>query len=206
MRYVIPIDRATVRRNERAGQTTSCSPGIPDVHIQMAFIHPDRKIALDILAGMESLIAFFNGEVTNREFQDVYGESRHVISATIEPTENLDLPKLGRSLAVLVRAAGGRVNEEDCHFEVRVPQHTHRHMPIAPYEFSYLPTEVCCEECGARFPHMDLEYDESCDGECITYSRCPVCGEWDCCTLEMEPLTREIAEAALRAAAEGGCP
>jgi hypothetical protein len=75
--------------------------------------------------------------------------------------------------------------------------------PEPPYLYDYQPTEVQCCECLQRFSHDELEADSAFDGEDESWSNeiCPKCGEWNCCEIEYEELTREMLSE-LRAVAE----
>ena len=69
--------------------------------------------------------------------------------------------------------------------EHRTPQA----LPL-PRPIEYADMEVECQVCHARFSWRELEYDdhEDPDNAYSTNSKCPVCGAWDCCELELENL------------------
>ena len=62
----------------------------------------------------------------------------------------------------------------------------HTLSPLPAYDYKYVPTEVECEECGAKFPHTELreDYDEWAD--CFLENVCPECGAADCCEVIFE--------------------
>jgi predicted nucleic acid-binding Zn ribbon protein len=201
MRYFIPIDRATIRRNPDAGQTETIVPGVPTVTLLVAFFHPDRRIGRDIYEGLVTLIAFFDGEVVSSDVHHEGDACKYEISSVMLPTKDVDWTRISNSLNAIIVSAGGYVI--DLCSTVQCPVHRHQHAPIPIYSYDRVAVEVECDECGERFPHEDLIADESDDGEDYCTTICPRCGAWGCCELEHEQLTEEIAEAALRAAAEG---
>jgi hypothetical protein len=201
MLYFIPIDRATIRRNPRAGETEEIVPGMPSVTLMVAFFHPDKSIARDIYEGLVTLIAFFDGEVVKSDFYQEGKACEYKISAVMLSGQDIDWARISNSLSAIIVAAGGRVDELNA--IVNRPVHTYRHFPIPPYSYDHVAVEVECDECGERFPHGDLISDESDDGEDYCTTICPRCGAWGCCELDMEQLTEEIAAAALSASAKG---
>ncbi len=57
------------------------------------------------------------------------------------------------------------------------------------YFFTYLPTPVKCDDCGAEFPYTELLALEF-DGEDYEYTNtgCPKCGYWNCCGIEFQKI------------------
>ena len=201
MRYFIPIDRATIRRNPNAGETEMIVPGVSTVTLLVAFFHPDRSIGRDIYEGLVTLIAFFDGEVVSSDVHHEGDACKYEISSVMLSGTDVDWTRISNSLKAIIVAAGGHV--VDLCSTVRRPVHRHHHAPIPHYSYDHASVEVECDECGERFSHEDLIADESDDGEAYCTTICPRCGAWGCCELEHEQLTEEIAAAALRASAKG---
>jgi len=199
MRYFIPIDRKTIRRNPIAGETELIVPGVPTVTLLVAFFHPDKRIGQDIYEGLVTLIAFFDGEVVSSDVHHEGDACKYEISSVMLSGADVDWTRISNSLKSIIAAAGGHVI--DLCPTIRRPVHRHRHAPIPLYSYDHAAVEVECDECGERFPHTDLVSDD--DGEFYCKTICPRCGAWGCCELDMERLTEEIAEAALRASAGG---
>lgn len=59
--------------------------------------------------------------------------------------------------------------------------------PVPTWSYSYVPTEVQCRECGAKFPHTELDEDDF-GGDNLIKHICPKCGEGDCCDIEYEKI------------------
>lgn len=73
--------------------------------------------------------------------------------------------------------------------EVRYEQDIQEMYSLTPegkWLFSYLPTNIRCESCGAEFEHTELLSDE--EWETYTNTKCPKCGDWRCCNIEYEKI------------------
>ena len=185
MRYFIPIDPATIRPSPQAGATTVSYPTGARHELAVAFAHADGHIARDIADGIESLVAFLDGELVDREIVrwDVVS---YRLRAVVCPPDGDALPRLARSVGVLIEAAGGRL--ETCLATMTV-EHARQRLshPIPAFSGQHVPTEVACAACGARFLHTELESDDDDEGS-WTNEKCPRCGAWGCCELDFEYL------------------
>jgi hypothetical protein len=72
------------------------------------------------------------------------------------------------------------------------------HEPEPTWLFEYLPTPVTCEGCGEAFDVSELQSDSrswNTDGECgeaWSNEVCPKCGRWYCCSVEYEGLVAAV--------------
>lgn len=189
MRYFIPIDPTTIKRNSNAGATQTHYPGMSRASSALVFGHCDRDIGQDILRGIESLVLFADGLVVRVAYQEEGPIIWHEVDAVLSPEGGKLLERLAHSVRALVEAAGGRLDPERTSIVFAQEMQTARHGPIHTFAYGHVPTEVACDACGVRFPHTDLEHDD-CDGGDDNYAhteaKCPRYGEWDCCELSFE--------------------
>jgi DNA-directed RNA polymerase subunit RPC12/RpoP len=186
MRYFIPIDLTTIKRNERAGASVTKYPGMARASATFVFGHRDRAIGQDIQRAIESLILFADGWVVRAAYHEEDFIIWHEMDAVLSPGGGALLERLAKSVRALVEAAGGRLDPDRSSIVFERDVQTAMHAPIPTFSCDHVPTEVECDECGERFPHTELESDDDDDG--WTDTRCPRCGAWGCCELEFERL------------------
>lgn len=152
---LIRIDRATFRRNPRAGATsTTLATGLSETHGTY-----DDDSGHYELRGCE---------------QGLLVDSARCHSA---PAFNV-----------------GEIYEPSAFDGSRLRIETHRdvqtfsHQPEPDWLFSYEPTPVTCNECGATFPNQRLTSDCAATGddEACSFAVCPECNAWECCDVEYE--------------------
>ena len=162
MKTIIKIDRESIRRNPDAGRTEWMVPALTWVEV----FTPNgeyRSVGKVEIEAMPDGSATVRGEfIQTRAFNSrlIFGEQKLEFSTS----DN--------------RIVGHQEYEE------------FRNMSPAPkWLYSYIPTQVKCDKCGAEFPDIELESD-SCDDAEGNYTPinniCPKCGKYDCCEIEYE--------------------
>lgn len=197
MSVFVPIDRASIQRNARAGQSVSHVPGMARGTAMLVFEARSGTGEQDRMLAMVTDLARDMGHTVhaNRAYDGLcYVDLGLDVSRDVQA----DVEALMRA----VEGAGGEVFRRLCTLEVAREAHSMYHAPIPPFSYAYVPTDVACDECGARFPHTELRSEETADGDGYSERVCPRCGGFECCDLVYEPLTRAVAEAALLARAE----
>jgi hypothetical protein len=87
------------------------------------------------------------------------------------------------------------VKQKDIEYTIKNDTQTIFHAPEREYFFEYLDTKVKCEECGEKFKHTELDFDEMWDEEGESYcdTVCPKCRAWYCCDLRYEKVEEALA-------------
>lgn len=159
-RFMIPIDRATFRKNPNAGQQESRILGVTKTEI----------VTKDKSGNEFRYIACgdvnFSDNTASGEFRCVSGENAGLI--------------LGKKFSFSGQIDGEFVVSVESGRDVQ----TVYHMPLPNWTFKYdMSLPVCCEFCEKTFPARDLVEDDS--GYEAIFS-CPFCNESDCCQIEYE--------------------
>lgn len=187
MRTFIPIDRDSIRRNKRAGQTVTSFHGRTTGEIHIAFVGPSR---VDLDDGIDFANEILRGQGHTPVRMGIDRNECAYVEAVTDVTRDLRA-----DFEAIEKALGGRgltVARHRCKLEMNTERNTVRHLPIPQFEYSYVPTPVKCDECGASFLHTALLSEESDDGECYSARVCPVCKAFECCDLEFEKLTQDM--------------
>jgi hypothetical protein len=194
---LIPIDRDSIQRNERAGQSTSyvCGPKKP-ISLSLGWRSLPENTERIILF-LVDLIEKDGGFVPRRQVETYGGKIDAVLGTDVTEGQAVDFCK---RLPELLRPFGGFLNTDECGLALPTRLEPVYHYPIPPYSYKHAPTDVTCSTCGKTFKHAELKSDSYYDGEDDIYSNtiCPVCGAWGCCEVEFERINREMAEEVLK--------
>ncbi len=188
---LVPVDRATVRKNPMAGNTISYiagRPSVTEVRIVRLF-EPSPPVNMqswsrEVWEGRTTVVEdgiprCADGALTQRE--------------TVEYGSGLPPPDV--YLGEHWRPS----------LQVRQPLQELHHGPAPAFLFSHVTVPVACNHCGATFPHTELEADSIGDDDDYAYSDqvCPRCHAWGCCPpLKLESPDRdELAALAQKNAA-----
>jgi len=194
MRFFIPIDRESVRVNPRAGETTMRVPGRPEAYFLLVCT-PEGEDRLarhpgpDVTALLEKYNLQHDGTCPYEGSSGSQMEG--VPSVKLLALEELDKGEVQAAAEKLRECVEGVL---EMSFNLSVPTQVYRVPPGKPYFYDYVPTQVKCEECGREFMHTELisdsvDFNEGC---AFTETKCPHCGEWDCCEVTKEALTSEM--------------
>lgn len=169
MKFFIPIDPNSVKKNPRAGSTRTRVQG--NDWIEWSCRAPSVEVARSLdnannfsFTGHTGSSAF-TFDVSGFYFDGADDEHAKKITAYLESN--------GCSDITLIFKDGSRLVN---------------HFPEPAWFYSYAPTEVQCQECEAKFLHTDFSSDSSGD-DAYSNTICPLCGEWDCCDVEFEQLS-----------------
>jgi DNA-directed RNA polymerase subunit RPC12/RpoP len=158
MKYFIPIDRSTIRKNPDYNPSGSCEfvPGLIDIRIKGKFPVPDY---------IKPYI-----EVTDWEFPCEKGSEYDAVAVYKIPDNIVDKMQ-----------GDPRILSMDISHEV-IDVTT---LPGPKYLYDYKDIWIRCNECKEKFNWRDLKEQEV-DDETYSDKVCPYCGELECCELEFE--------------------
>ena len=162
MKYFIPIDRETIKKNPRAGMNKYPIPGNLEVTLHaenctLQILEDDRIIPTEYVVGgsgrIETLTAIVN-----------------------DPSFTKDVQKYTSKYRI-------EYHRELTHMETIMGE--------PDFFYKYKPVDVTCFACGATFPSDELQSDELYNGEGEDYSNtvCRKCGAFDCCDVEYESIS-----------------
>lgn len=192
MKHIIPIDRSTIKRNDRVGSTSTQVPGVTTTTLHMVFQHSDECVASNLCDEIKNDAEAFGLHVLRSGTKD-FGERTYEVEIVV--TSEIKMLELFPRWGKIIESRGGVPDLSKSFCEWDRPCSLCRHAPILPYSYSHVSIELICGKCLAKFPHTDLSSD-SC-GDAWSNSICPVCGEWECCEIEFEQITKEMAESVL---------
>jgi len=159
MKYFIPIDRKTIRKNPNAGGLKRAIPGNLEVELHardctLQILEDDRIIPTEYVVGGSGRIETLSAIINDASF--VKDIEKYTSKYNIE------------------------YHRELTHMETIVGE--------PDYFYKYNPVDVTCNFCGAIFSSNALQSDELYNGDGETYSDtvCPECGAFDCCDVEYE--------------------
>jgi hypothetical protein len=184
-KFLIKIDRKSVKRNPDAGATSIRVPTYIEISFEIKGKHvqADKKFRKYPIALMSYR---FEEGYYMRSPQD--GPPVVKKYRIIAGQDDFDLEKLLDRLKSFYKA-------KLINFNVRYEsQQVNLAMPVPTYTYQYKKTMVKCKGCKARFTHDKLEtdYDYYGDGsDCYYEDICPKCGEHNCCDIKFENLNYE---------------
>ena len=176
-KYKIKIDRKSIRKNPKAGATSSLLAGEATFTVTRVVATMDGPLHQVLKAkGMEikSPGIILTDVTVVRERRLETGRGKDYLNYTARDQ--------------LIQVEGDRPCE---HVE---------HEPLPDWLYEHRETKVRCRSCKVAFPHTELESDSSPNGE-YSYAVCPKCGIWDCCKLQFEKISTAIAERKRRSVA-----
>lgn len=150
---LIPIDRTSIKKNPRAGQTTYTVPGLKTAV---------KRVVIDF--GNEYRAETFHG----------------VPPVAVAPDRQTLLCDKWISVDFAIGVHPGKsaidppIITEVFSVHRGEPQTVHRLIPEPEWLYSYVPTQITCENCGATFAHTELQSDDS--DETYIDNLCPKCG------------------------------
>jgi len=169
--YKIPILLGSIKRNPEAGKTHEMIPTYKEI-----------SFSCDVLPEFMRNFPEQDLIVTEHSLKDEFTNCRGLIFSDktayeiIKNSKEIS-PRYGLTLEM-------HQNYNDVFWETPNPE----------YLYKYRKIKVKCNECKETFYNTELEYGEidecSCCGNGYSYSntKCPKCGEWDCCELEYEKI------------------
>lgn len=194
-KYLIKIDRRTVKRNPNAGATSSNYPGIPSVEISFSVIMcTGVRMAL---TGKDTrhLVLCPDGEIIRLTFNsskviDKRCRLYKLITKFLPVDNNQELleeildndNKEKYQLVMSSTDEVWKMPEIDMDYNTNIVNH----LPLPKWLYEYGDEKVKCVECGEVFSYTVLESDDY-DGAFIS-NICPYCGEPDCCDIEYEKI------------------
>lgn len=166
---LIRINRSTFRRNPTAGSTQTTF-ATGLAHTRATYRENDGSGVYDLEADGDRLLVVACKTA---------GPPRFACGQTYNPDDF---------------ATGGYLKIETSR-EIQTIQH----FPLPDWIYEYESGDVTCTECGAAFPHQELQSDCHFTGEdeVCSFTVCPKCGEWDCCDVEYEDPAEVAAELGL---------
>lgn len=184
MRYLVKILRKSIKRNPTAGQRRypqQVSP--PSMSITFPWHDPENPPKdLGEGARLSSYTLSVSKDTPDRK--GVMFNCTYVL--LVRPPDDFM-----RDMAALHR-------EKFNYTETNNIQMVESLVAEPPYLYEYRPTRVQCYSCKAKFPHTELEsdvedcgcsqYDDCCGCYKDTDTKCPKCGNWNCCELEYEDI------------------
>lgn len=159
MRFFVPIDKSSVRKNEYAGTT-----------VYQQFL------------GYETTVEYFL-----RQKDNIYKKSEYIINSCLRGDEILNQIRQGyyKPHSVSEVKLPGEEGEEKISINTNYRYQTlHSISPEPDYYYSYENINVVCEECNQISKLKDLDFDSVDDYSSDTI--CPKCNHWGCCELEYE--------------------
>lgn len=167
MKYLVKIDRDSIKRNPIAGKTSS-----------IEYVGSEMKFT-------------FSGKSIPKTIKDNW-DMELIVNEIVETEEGLYLNGLIHSgndhLLEQLRSEGVNVQVVHEHLPIK-------HEPLPDYIFKFEATQVQCVACDNRFKHTDLEEDLLVDGsykQTLIKNICPFCKTSDCCELEYENISDVI--------------
>jgi len=159
MKFLIKIDRKTVKKNPNAGSTRDILPGIRTTE----FEYRGEKLPIYL---KDKVNCYITG-------MRVVGNNIVILFGTIiEPISSK-----------IIKEA---VKDKRLSISMHQDTITVDHFPEPDYFYEYRKTKVQCDKCGEWFDHNELQSDDFMD--CYSDRICPLCKEWDCCQLKYESL------------------
>lgn len=186
---LIPIDRDSIRRNERAGQEVSYVCGGKQPISLLLGWRSLPENTTKIILFLRDLIEKDGGTIPRFQTETCGGKIHAVLGPDITEDQAISFSK---SLSELLIPLGGILNPCDCELALFPRLEPIYHFPIPSYSFKRVSTDVTCDECGAVFKHTEFEsdcMDDGDGGEIYSSTICPKCGHWDCCEVEYERLS-----------------
>ena len=160
MKYLIKIDKDSIRKNPNAGQTMTITEG------------PQRPIMFIYQGG--PVPEFFDNEDVR-----IYSNTVRVNSRVVEITGYLYNHNM---LNELIEATKGGTLQ----YSINENSQTLYHNPLPEYYFDYIPTQIICSNCKESFDYSELLSDSI--DENYSNEICPKCNYWGCCEIEYEKL------------------
>jgi len=162
MKYLILIDKKSIKRNPNAGSQVTKMFGAREIDFEC------DKLP-DILIDEKNC------------FISTYKVSNKGVKSDI--TGYLDNDDLIEELLTNKRY-------KDCNITINVHNNieTINHFPIPKYSFKYTPLKVKCNECGHEFmsnEFLSMSNDDD-DEYRSTVTGCPKCNEYDCCDVRYQ--------------------
>lgn len=160
MKYLIPIDKTSIKENKDAGSTFT--------HV---YSGDETKFTCDKLPYFfETAIPDSNYQLTSYEIDD----NGDIINCE-GYIFNYDY--------VVNRCLKEKI---PINIVTKVNYTTINHPPISKYHYNYQPIEITCSECGEKFLNTELLDNDN--DEYFNDRVCPKCGAEDCCELEYEKI------------------
>ena len=208
-KYVIKVDRRSIRRNIRAGETQSAVARPPSIHGRRLKMRK-TYCAIEDFTARRCQVTMGDDGFPEYKPWGVYvtAWTRYEIGS---PAFFSELPCRGGNGSI-----GAVITPKDklvIELEISSNNDIFNHAPIRTYDYRYASTKIRCQHCNAQFSHRDLSSREemTSDRDSSTneweptgdvYSLddiCPKCDRADCGEYEYEePGTAMLAQCARR--------
>lgn len=150
---IVKIDRSTIRKNPKAGQTES----IVDRGLLITFVYKGRK--------EPEWINSLDVDIESRSFQGIPGFEEIEIRGQIKVTDKLE------------KFIEENKKTEGLTLTIQRDYETLHHMPEPEYLYKYEKTYLKCNHCKEKVEVQDIEIDYIFDGEDeVKVETCPLCG------------------------------
>jgi hypothetical protein len=167
MKYIVPIDRASIRPNPTAGRTEANIPVLDEVTASQQWDGGEAKFQA-VGKVQRDVIGNFNGRFV-------------CIKIEQNLTRNTKPPyQIGGEYDL--KLAPRHVSQHRQYENVKWAQ------PEPDWLYNHADIVVTCEHCGASYPDTELEWDDD-DESGATWSICPKCHAADPCELVYEKIS-----------------
>jgi hypothetical protein len=166
MKYIVPINLKSIKKNLDAGKTTGCIP-----------------TGMDIVFKAKEIPAFW-GE----DGKDYVIES---ISSKIRIENNIEYKYEGSIINPLLVDKCKEQKVKGVFINIKYNYATIEHFPEPLYLYTYKDIKIKCDYCKKIFKASELKVDS---GDCGSFSAtiCPKCGQWDCCDIKYENIKEAL--------------